>query len=151
MVSIYSKIKNGLNWIKDKAFDKVIPMIGNLSDMINSDTVQGISGFATPMLNSLIPGLGSGINKGLSFLGSLGPYAKQLSSDYKNNLGLSEMANKFMSGEYNKPIKPRMDGKGIGLAKRPDELNPLIELKSDSNAIVPYRSKSYVEELDEIE
>ena len=65
MVGTYAKIKNGLNWLKDKTFNSVLPALGKLGDLINSDVVQGISGFATPMLNSLIPGLGTGINTGL--------------------------------------------------------------------------------------
>jgi hypothetical protein len=36
MVGIYAKIKNGLNWLQDKDYTKVMPVLGKLGDLADS-------------------------------------------------------------------------------------------------------------------
>jgi hypothetical protein len=131
MVGVYSKIKNGLNWLKGKAAKYVAPVVGTLGDIANSDFVQGAAGFLNPFLNSVAPGLGTGISTGLSYLGKAGDIANGLAEDYKekgDDFGFSDMYDNIRSGKYtNRKSKVP---KGIGLSKRPDELHPPIELKS---------------------
>jgi hypothetical protein len=84
-----------------------------------------------------VPGLGTGINKGLEWLGSAGNVANGLAEDYKkqgDNFGFSDMYKNVTSGKYTK--KPKVP-KGIGLSQRPDQLNDRIELKSDVLALMP--------------
>jgi hypothetical protein len=129
MVGIYSKIKNGLNWLKGKAAKYVAPVVGQLGDLANSEFVQGAAGFLNPFLNSVAPGLGTGISTGLSYLGKAGDIANGLAADYKekgDDFGFTDMYKNITSGKYTKNRVP----KGIGLSKRPDELHPRIELKA---------------------
>jgi hypothetical protein len=139
MVGIYNKIKNGLNWLKGKALKYVAPAIGKPGGFAQSDFVQGVSGFAQPILNSFVPGLGTGINKGLEWLGSAGDVANGLADDYKqqgDNFGFSDMYKNVTSGKYTKSKKKKVP-EGIKLSQRPDQLNDRIELKSDMLALMP--------------
>jgi hypothetical protein len=131
MVGIYSKIKNGLNWLKGKAAKYVAPVVGTLGDLANSEFVQGAAGFLNPFLNSAIPGLGTGISTGLSYLGKAGDIANGLAADYKeqgDDFGFTDMYKNITSGKYTN--KKNRVPKGVGLSKRPDELHPRIELKA---------------------
>jgi hypothetical protein len=139
MVGIYNKIKNGLNWLKGKALKYVAPAIGKLGDFAQSDFVQGVSGFAQPILDTFVPGLGSGINKGLNWLGGAGDVASGLAEDYAkqgDNLGFGDMYKNITSGKYTKSKKKKVPD-GINLSQRPDQLNDRIELKSDMLALMP--------------
>ncbi|GHU24013.1 hypothetical protein FACS189472_17020 [Alphaproteobacteria bacterium] len=149
MVGIFNKIKNGLNWMKGKALKYVAPVIGKLGDFAQSDFVQGIRKLGAPMLDSVIPGLGTGINTGLDWLGKAGDVANGLSQDYQeqgDNLGYSDIFKNIATGKY---VKKRKVPDGISLAKNPDQLHERIQLKmlpapDDAQGV----SASYVEEID---
>jgi hypothetical protein len=149
MVGIYSKIKNGLSWLENKAFKKLAPLVGNIGDIANSGIVQGIAGLASPALDAFMPGLGMGLNKGLNFLGGLGGIAKQAEQDYDDGMSLGQMGSKLMRGGYS-TAKKRDNLKGLNLARNISDLNPLIELKSGTKALMPPMNDngSFVEELD---
>ncbi|GHU18299.1 hypothetical protein FACS189472_06410 [Alphaproteobacteria bacterium] len=118
MVGIFNKIKNGLNWIKGKALKYVAPAIGKLGDFAQSEFFQGIRKFGAPALDAVIPGLGTGINTGLDWLGKAGDTANGLSQDYRDqgdDFGYSDIFKNVASGKYAK--KRKIPG-GIGLAKR---------------------------------
>jgi hypothetical protein len=154
MVGIYNKLKNGLNWLKGKAMKYVAPVVGQLGDFANSDFVQGVAGLASPFLDTIAPGLGTGINKGLGWLGSAGDIANGLAADYKaqgDNLGFGDMFSNVTSGKYSKKNAFASPKGGINLSKRPDDLHPRIQLKEltageDSGGKPTFAS--YVEELD---
>ncbi|GHU19229.1 hypothetical protein FACS189472_08710 [Alphaproteobacteria bacterium] len=161
MVGIYAKIKNGLNWLKGKAAKYIAPVVGGLGDFANSDLVQGVAGLVTPALNMAIPGLGTGINTGLSWTGKAGDIANGLADDYKqygDDFGFTDMFKNVSSGKYTKKKIGMKNPKsvsyespqgGVDLAKRPDDLHPRIKLK----ALPPAEEtedlvQSYVEEVD---
>jgi hypothetical protein len=139
MVGIYAKIKNGLNWIKDKAKNVVMPFMGKIGDFANNKTVQGLASWAAPALNGIVPGLGNGVSAAIPFLGKLGNTAKAYLNDDDD----------FNSGEL-QPV-PLMNVKrkvgAIGLAQRPDTLHSRIELKA-LPAPEDEPPRSFVEELD---
>jgi hypothetical protein len=146
MVGIYNKIKNGLNWLKGKAAKYVAPVVSGFGDFASSDFVQGAAGLLTPALDMAIPGLGTGISKGLEWAGKAGDVAKGLAADYKtlgDNFGFVDMFNNVRSGKYTKKG-------GINLAKKPTDLHPRIELKSitsgDDDGDI--ETASLVEEID---
>jgi hypothetical protein len=62
MVGIYSKIKNGLSWIQNKAMKNVIPFVGKLGDVMDSETLKKVLEAISPTINSVVPGLGTGLN-----------------------------------------------------------------------------------------
>jgi hypothetical protein len=139
MVGIYNKIKNGLNWLKGKALKYVAPAIGKLGNFAQSDFVQGVSGFAQPILNTFVPGLGTGVSKGLEWLGGAGDIANGLAEDYQkqgDSFGFGDMYKNVTSGKYTKSRKTKVPN-GIKLSQRPDQLNDRIELKSDLKALMP--------------
>ncbi|GHU23250.1 hypothetical protein FACS189472_16240 [Alphaproteobacteria bacterium] len=150
MVGIYAKIKNGLNWLKGKAAKYVAPVVSKLGDFADSDFVQGLAGVVTPAIDMAIPGLGTGIRKGLDWVGNAGAIAKGLSADYQeqgDEFGVGDIIKNVATGKYS---KYRRGGDGIKFAKRPNELHPRIELKALPSADDNEYSKSgsYVEELD---
>ena len=148
MVGIYSKIKNGLNWLKGKAAKYVAPIVGTIGDFANSDLVQGAASFASPFLDTVVPGLGTGIKTGLSWMGKAGDVANGLAADYEkygNDFGISDMIGNVARGKYNG--KQQGVGAGINFAKRPDDLNSLIELKS----LPSPGQRSYVEEIETVD
>lgn len=153
MVGIYAKIKNGLNWIKNKGAKYVAPVVGGLGNIANSDLIQGAASFLNPYLNTVVPGLGTGISTGLSLIGKAGDIASGLAAHYDKlgeNFSFSDMYNNVRSGKYSRKSKLK---DSIGLAKRPDELHPLIELKSlpapdDLNDTYPRGGGPIVEEID---
>jgi hypothetical protein len=152
MVGIYNKIKNGLNWLKGKAAKYVAPVVSTLGDFANSEFVQGAAGLLTPALNMAIPGLGTGISKGLQWAGQAGDIAKGLAegyAEYGDDFSLEDMYKNVTSGKYKsgKKSKKRIPG-GIDLSKRPDDLHPRIELKALMPAEDEFRTGSFVEELD---
>jgi phage-related protein len=130
MVGIWSKIKNGLNWIKDKAVNTAIPVIGKINDIINSKAVSGAVNFAAPLLNSIYPALGTGIQAAL-------PMVQNFSQSLNNQ-----------AQKFGNMIQPTRNVKqGIGLARRPDEIHPRLELKGGSGTVFN-RNDSYAEVLD---
>jgi hypothetical protein len=151
MVGIYAKIKNGLNYLKGTAFKNVAPIVGTLGDIAQSDFMKGIADFASPFLDAFAPGLGTGVNKGLSWIGKAGDIASGLAQDYAeqgDELGFGDMFKNITSGKYNKSQRSSPKG-GIDLAQRPDQLHPRVELKAlpppgEYNPV----TKSYVEEID---
>jgi hypothetical protein len=139
MVGIYAKIKNGFNWIKNHIFK---PVVNTVKKVVHSPFVKKLVGFATPLLNTVAPGLGTGISTGFNI-------ADQVLSDADRG-GVQGVIEKGMDGGYNQQLSgvPGLNKvmQSMTLARRPSELNPLIQLKNDS-AIVP-RNRSYVEEID---
>jgi hypothetical protein len=125
MVGIYAKIKNGLNWIKNKATENVLPWVSKIGDLANSKAVQGIMGFATPALNSFIPGLGTGIGKGLNFLGKLGG----LSNNVNQHLKSGDLID-YVINDDEAPMKTPKISPGIRLSRRPNALHERIKLKA---------------------
>jgi hypothetical protein len=112
---------------------------------------------ASPFLNTIAPGLGTGINKGLGWLGTAGNIANGLAEDYKeqgDNLSFSDMFNNVKSGKYSKAGRKGVSKSpgGIDLGKRPEDLHPRIQLKQltsgDEEEDAPKSFKSFVEELD---
>ncbi|GHU18258.1 hypothetical protein FACS189472_06320 [Alphaproteobacteria bacterium] len=149
MVGIYAKIKNGLNWLKGKAAKYVAPVVSKLGDFADSDFVQGLAGLATPALDMAIPGLGTGISKGLNWIGKAGAIAKGLSADYNergDDFGVGDIIKNVATGKYDKYRKNKIPD-GIKFAKRPTDLHPRIELKALPSGDETYTG-SYVEELD---
>jgi hypothetical protein len=125
MVGIYAKIKNGLNWLQDKAYKNVMPIVGKIGDFAKSDLVKGAVGLISPALNGIVPGLGAGVSTGLDYLGRIGDMANNAAADYAANpFGIVEGIHNFTGGKYSRPSK------GIGLARRPDKLHDRIKLKA---------------------
>jgi hypothetical protein len=125
-----------------------MPILGKLGDLANSKFVRGAAGFASPLLNGFIPGLGSAIYKGLDYVSDYGSMAKNAADDYaQNNFGIAEGLKNWASGKYKNENYQKKKIDGIKYAKRPEDLHPGIELKAlpsgDEN-----RNGSYVEELD---
>ena len=108
MVGIYSKFQKGLNY---------------LTELANKST-----GF----INGFVPVLGTALNYALPAIGKIGDIAHNSYLDYKEKpYGIGEWVQNFASGRYNEPKKPRLKiSKGIGLAKRPDQLHNRISLKA---------------------
>jgi hypothetical protein len=131
MAGIYSKIDKFFSKVADTVKDNVLPALGKIGDFVDSDLFQKVSSYATPAIDSFIPGLGTGINSVIPYIAQAGKFARK----YSNN-------------------KPSTNSvpKGIYLSKRPDNLHSRIQLKSlpppedDST-----RPKSFVEETDEVE
>jgi hypothetical protein len=79
MVGIYSKIKNYWDKAKDFVKNKALPVVAKIGDVLNSDIVNGISSIAFPALDTVVPGLGTGLRTAKNFIGSVGNKAKGLS------------------------------------------------------------------------
>jgi hypothetical protein len=91
-----------------------------------------ISNYAAPVLNSFVPGLGTGLNSALPFISILGKKARKILNDWSS---------------YDNQV-PR----GIHPSKRPSDLHLRIQLKSlpPPDNYTP-RQKSYVEEIEELD
>ncbi|GHU19664.1 hypothetical protein FACS189472_09790 [Alphaproteobacteria bacterium] len=103
MVGIFKKIKDGLNWIKNKVVKNLLPYVGKLGDIVDSDALQTVIKAIAPVADTIIPGLGTGINTAREFISKAGSGARTL-----------------MKGFANVP----------NLAKRPNQLHDRIQLKS---------------------
>jgi hypothetical protein len=129
MVGWYNKFNKFLSKVADTVKDNVLPVLGKIGDFIDSDFTKTVAGYAAPALNSLVPGLGTGLNSVLPYISQVGKFARNFSNKPTNNVA-----------------------KGIYLSKRPDNLHNRIELKSlpppDDNYTRP---RSFVEEIDEVE
>jgi hypothetical protein len=150
MVGIWAKIKNGFNWVKDHIFK---PVVNGVRKVLDNKVVKNLFNFGAPLLNTVIPGLGTGIQTGYNVLTKVAPMAQQLMSDHDKG-GAKGIAQKALSGGYTKslhqiPGVPRMIQrlnpnvqdllKSLNLAKNPNQLNPLITLKKEPQALMPYR------------
>jgi hypothetical protein len=91
MVGIYAKIKNGLNWIKNHIFKSVVNMANKI---VHNPFMNTLVKTAAPALNSLIPGLGTGINTGFEVVKNITPVAQQLISDHDKG-GIQNVAQNF--------------------------------------------------------
>jgi hypothetical protein len=147
MVGIYSKIKNFFSDLGDKAksvaFEYVAPVVGKLGNIAGSEFVQGLATKAAPYLNGVIPGLGTGIQTALPWAKQIGDVANGAYKNYMQNpnYGFGDLINNVRNKKYGSKVP-----KGIGLARRPDELHSRIELKAlPSPDDMP---ESFVEELD---
>jgi hypothetical protein len=101
MVGIYAKIKNGLNWIQNKALKNILPIVGKVGDVANSDLLNSILGYATPVLNSLAPNLGTGLQTVVNYAGKLGNIANNAYADYQQNpFTMTDFAKNVASGKY---------------------------------------------------
>jgi hypothetical protein len=153
MVGIYAKIKNGLNYIKDKAMKNVLPWLGTIGDIASNPTVQQFASMASGGLNMLAPGFGTVVSKALPYISNFGNMAKAAHEDYMNNetedgnnLGITDIIGNAVSGNYGTPSgspTTKTISKGIGLARNPNDLNPRIKLK----ALMP--PSPNIEELDD--
>jgi hypothetical protein len=149
MVGIYAKIKNGLNYSKGAALKHVAQIVGNIGDFVQGDFMQGLTNLAAPVLDTFVPGLGTGVSKGLSWIGKAGNIANGLAQDYATQgdaLGFGDMFKNITSGKYTATGKTG----GIALAKRADQVHPRLDLK----ALPPpgeYNpaTGAYVEEIDD--
>ncbi|GHU19205.1 hypothetical protein FACS189472_08650 [Alphaproteobacteria bacterium] len=172
MVGIFNKIGKFFGKVKDVVKDTVLPTIGKIGDFMDSDAVQGIASFAAPALNTIVPGLGTGLGMALPFLSKLGKKAKGISKEWNNNSNYLMDKVKEFSGaspkgdtspwlakanatayESNEPDEPSIP-QGIQFARRPDALHSRIKLKQLPAAEDEYvgpRGESYVEEIDEVE
>jgi hypothetical protein len=133
--------------------------IGKLGDLASSDLLNGVVGVATPFLNTVMPGLGTGIGKGLDWLGSAGAVANGLAADYEkqgDNFGFGDMYQNIKSAKYTKTTATSRNvkkgvPKGIDLAERPEKLHERIELKmlpAPDDYDGESTSASFIEEID---
>jgi hypothetical protein len=109
MPGIYNKINKFFSKVVDTVKDNVLPVPGKIGDFIDSEFTKTVAGYAAPALNSLVPGLGTGLNSILPYISQVGEFARNFSNP-----------------------KPPMNSvpKGIYLSRRPDNLHNRIELKS---------------------
>jgi hypothetical protein len=145
MPGIFNKINKYWDLLKNKVVNTILPTIANIGDLAGSDVVQGIASFATPVLNTIVPGLGSGLGLALPFISNLGKKARTIAKDWSANPDyLSDQIKEFAREKSQVKQVP----KGIGLSRRPEQLHSRIQLKALPD---PDNSKSYVEELDIVE
>jgi phage-related protein len=129
-LGIYNKLSKFFNWAKDKAVNTAILVIGKINDLINSKAVSGVVNYAAPLLNSIYPALGTGIQAAL-------PMVQNFSQSLNNQ-----------AQKFGNMIQPTRNVKHvIGLARRPDEIHPRLELKGGSGTVFN-RNGSYAEVLD---
>jgi hypothetical protein len=96
------------------------------------------------VLNSFVPGLGTGLNSALPFVANLGKKARKIHNDWSNDSDYLKNQISNFTG-----CQPQVQ-KGIHLARRPENLHSRIQLKSlpVPDEYLPHQ-KSYVEEIDE--
>jgi hypothetical protein len=140
MVGIINKLSKYWDKFKNVAKNKVLPALGKLSDVMDSDVVNGITSLAFPALNSVVPGLGTGLGVAKNFISGVGKRAKGLSQEWDSN------PNNFLNNKLNQFV----GGNGIKYARRPNQLHPRIELKSSLPALpAPERTwEAIIEEPD---
>jgi hypothetical protein len=128
MVGIYSKLKTFVGKLGDGAssmvYDYGLPFVKKVGDFAGSSFVQGLANRAAPVLDTFIPGLGSGLSKGLPFISKLGGMAQSAIDDYRPPA--------FASAKGGAKSRKRKIGlaRGAGLAKRPDDLHDRVQLKA---------------------
>jgi hypothetical protein len=129
MVNIYATIKNELNWIKNHIFK---PIVNTVNKITHNPFVNNLVNTAAPMLNSVLPGLGTGISTGFNVVKNAAPVVQQLISDGEKG-GIQNVLQNFTQGNYNKAIPEqlrRMVQSGMTLAKRPDTLHNRLQLRA---------------------
>jgi hypothetical protein len=126
IVGWYNKINKFFSKVADAVKDNVLPVLGTIGDFIDSDFTKTVAGYAAPAPNSLVPGLGTGLNSVLPYISQVGKFTRNFSNP-----------------------KPPMNSvpKGIYLSKRPDNLHNRIELKLLPPPDDYSRPRSFVEEL----
>jgi hypothetical protein len=137
MVGIWNKIKNGLSSFANAAKRNLLPYVGKIGDFINSKPVQGFASFINPILTGINPALGTAVSSGMGILGELGNVA----NDYNKTGSAFQTVQNFANRRA-----PRVK-RGIGLARRPDQLSDRIQLKALPSPL----NRSYVEEINEVE
>jgi hypothetical protein len=152
MVGIYAKLKNYFSDLPEKinkgAYKYVLPAISAAGKF------AGYAGKYAPLANTLVPGLGTGLQWGAQALRTAGGIADEsLKEDWGDSFGISDFTENLVSGKYAKnPFKGIRSGsnsngshkrsrkpKGSDFAMNPDDLHPRLKLKSGS--------ESFVEEL----
>jgi hypothetical protein len=108
-VGIFSKAKNFFTSLPSKVSKYAPQFFGKLSDVLDSDVAKKLIGLAEPALNSVIPGLGTGLSTTLP----------QLS---KFSRGIGNFGKGYIPSQY-KPVKEVP-------FKRPNELHERIQLKA---------------------
>jgi hypothetical protein len=61
MVGIFNKVKNFFTSLPSKAAKYAPQFFGKLSDVLDSEVARRIVGLAEPVLNSVVPSLGTGL------------------------------------------------------------------------------------------
>ncbi|GHU18100.1 hypothetical protein FACS189472_05930 [Alphaproteobacteria bacterium] len=125
MVGIFKKIKDGLNWIKNKVVKNVLPYVGKLGDIVDSDALQSVIKAIGPAADAFIPGLGTGINAARNFISNAGNVARTLTKT-GGFANVPNLSNKFA----NVPNLSNKFANVPNLAKRPDQLHDRIQLKA---------------------
>jgi hypothetical protein len=145
MVGIYAKLKNYFSDLPEKinkgAYKYVLPAISAAGKF------AGYAGKYAPLANTLVPGLGTGLQWGAQALQTAGGIVDEsLKEDWGDGFGITDFADNFVSGKYAKNPFRGVRGKakskktkGADYATNPDDLHPRLKLKSGS--------ESYVEEL----
>jgi hypothetical protein len=108
---------------------------------MDSDVVNGITSLAFPALNTVVPGLGTGLGAAKNFISGVGKRAKGLSNQWNAN------PDNFLNDKFNQFVAPNVPN-GMQFARRPNQLHPRIELKS---LPPPENRRSFVEEIETVE
>jgi hypothetical protein len=141
MIKIINKLSKYWDKFKNVAKNTVLPALGKIGDIMDSDVVNGITSLAFPALNTVVPGLGAGLSTAKNFISGVGKRAKSLSKQWEAD------PNNFLNNQLNQFVGQRVP-KGIQYARRPDQLHPRIELKSLPEPENGQSFQSYVEEID---
>jgi hypothetical protein len=152
MVGIYAKLKNYFSDLPEKvnkaAYKYVLPTVSGLGK------VAKYAKIAAPFVNTIVPGLGTGMEWGAQALSAAGEIAdKSLQEDWGDGFGIGDFAENLVTGKYAKNpfkgVKGKAKGKsgGVGLSQRPGDLHPRLQLKALPPPDDVYTG-SFVEELD---
>jgi hypothetical protein len=139
-LGIWNKLGKFVDWDKDKAVNTAIPAIGKISDFINSNAVSSAVNWAAPVLNTIVPSLGTGISAAL-------PMVQKFASSFNNQAQKFGSTLQNMNKPFSEQQPTRNIKQGIGLARRPDTIHPRLELK-DGSGIEYNRNGSYAEVLE---
>ena len=96
MVGIWSKIKNGFNWIKDHI---VKPVVNTVKKVTHNPFVQKIVDWGS----SFIP-FGGALKKGFDIAGKVSEVADDVVGDHDRG-GFEGIAQKAMTGGYNNSLR----------------------------------------------
>jgi hypothetical protein len=105
MLGIYNKLNKFSSKITGTVKENALPALGKIGDFIDSDFAKTVAGYAAPAPNSLVPGLGTGLNSVIPYISQAGKFARKFSNS--------------------KPQAPSVP-KGIYLSKRPHSLHNRI-------------------------
>jgi hypothetical protein len=124
MVGIINKLSKYWDKFKNVAKNTVLPALGKIGDIMDSDVVNGITSLAFPALNTVVCGLGTGLGAAKNFISGVGKRAKGLSKQWDAD------PNNFLNNKFNQFVSQQRVPSGMQFARRPDQLHPRIELKS---------------------